>query len=135
MNETLLKELKKIDRLLKKHQPHVFNSLLTGTENLSVLHTITKDLSDDLKTWFLWHDGQEGVDPVSPMNNYTLLSATQVVDSWKFLTDPEEDIEQEFKPTWIPIMTMMVPVISLRIWKNGQKKHKNVLKNTKMILF
>lgn len=61
-------------------------------------------LPADLDAWFRWHDGQqEASGTVSPDDNRTLLSIDGALDAWQFLSDPEEEIPQPWKKSWLPL--------------------------------
>jgi cell wall assembly regulator SMI1 len=63
-----------------------------------------KPLPRDLETFFHWHDGQSGVAHIHPGDNRSTMTIDEVIDAWKFLTDPNEDVEG-FQKSWVPILS------------------------------
>ncbi|MGZ3454452.1 MAG: SMI1/KNR4 family protein [Polyangiales bacterium] len=68
---------------------------------LAKLSKIAGELTDDLETWFQWHDGQKGYASIGPSVNDRLLSASAAASAWKFL---EEEGHAPWRSSWLPIM-------------------------------
>lgn len=58
----------------------------------------------DIEAFFRWHNGQTGYESLSPFDNRMIMSIQDAVDSWTFLSDPDEDIQQPWQESWIPIL-------------------------------
>jgi predicted DNA-binding WGR domain protein/cell wall assembly regulator SMI1 len=100
--------LKELDLLWKRKLPQVVPSLRPGIDasRHEGLARILggKNLPDDLKTWFAWHDGQNpGAPSVCDDNNYVMHSLDSACETRTFLNDNAEDIEGPVDPNWLPL--------------------------------
>ncbi len=101
--------LDEIDTLLAKNYKHVFDSLQVGaTESALELLKIKcfsgEQVPQDLLTLYKWHNGQNGHYSLNQEDNKTLLSISEVIETWEFLNDPMEDILEPWSKSWIPIL-------------------------------
>jgi cell wall assembly regulator SMI1 len=101
--------LESIDREISAKDPEVAAGLRVGAgeEDLDLLRRTFFDgeaIPEDLETLFRWHDGQTGYRSLSPLDNRMLMSIQKVVNTWRFLSDPDEDIQQPWQDSWIPIL-------------------------------
>jgi cell wall assembly regulator SMI1 len=101
--------LRNIDRRILAKAPKVAAGLRPGAQDdeLALLKTAFfdgKDLPRDLETFFRWHDGQTGYESLSPLDNRMLMSIAEVIDTWEFLSNPQEDVQQPWDKGWIPLL-------------------------------
>jgi cell wall assembly regulator SMI1 len=107
--EMLEADLRNIDEQISANAPKVAAGLHPGAQEngLALLRDTFfegKDLPEDLATFFRWHDGQSGFQSLSPLDNRMLMSIDDVIDTWSFLSSPDEDIQQPWNIAWIPIL-------------------------------
>lgn len=101
--------LAEIDHLLSLHHREIFETLQppASQETFDLFKSICldgQDIPDDLQVLYSWHNGQKtNYESLNPSDNRTFLPLEEVIDSWKFLNDPEEDILEPISRSWIPI--------------------------------
>ncbi len=101
--------LDEIDTLLAKNYKHVFDSLQIGSteselELLKIKCFSGEQVPQDLETLYKWHNGQTGYYSLNQEDNRTLLSISEVIEAWKFMNDPMEEILEPWSKSWIPIL-------------------------------
>jgi cell wall assembly regulator SMI1 len=101
--------LKRIDRVLSVKAPDVFAGLRRGVgeEELLVLQQTClrgQPIPEDLAVFFRWHNGQTGFASLSPLDNRMLMSLEDSVDTWKFMSEPDADIQLPWLNDWLPIL-------------------------------
>jgi cell wall assembly regulator SMI1 len=98
-----------IDRAVAAKAPHVAAGLRSGADDQELAMLRSKifgadPIPEDLEAFFRWHNGQVGYESLSPMDNRMLMSIADAVDTWNFLSDPMEDIQQPWEQSWVPIL-------------------------------
>lgn len=101
--------LKKIDHKIAAKWPKVAAGLrpAASPDALAQVRAIFfhgQDLPEDLEAFFRWHDGQIGYASLSPLDNRMVMCVDDVIQTWRFLSDPDEDIQQPWAKCWIPIL-------------------------------
>jgi len=104
MNDLLIK----IEEELKSNFDEVSNSLqISATdEQIGLLKNSLSinDFPQELEKLYKWHNGQVGFYSLNQDDNRTFLPLEEVVEAWKFLSDPMEDIQEPWSKSWIPIL-------------------------------
>lgn len=100
--------LRNLDALLAKAAPAAFAAFRPGAspKALAVLEKKAlagKDLPDDLRVFFQWHDGQTKPASLSGEANWTPLSAAEALDAWTFLNHPKTERTGTWKDAWLPL--------------------------------
>jgi hypothetical protein len=97
--------LNRLDRLLTQASDAVLKPGADKTDLLTLSEVVLggAPIPPDLETWFRWHNGQENYDSPSPDDSFTLLSIQQAIDAWRFLCDPEEEIQKPWQSSWLPL--------------------------------
>lgn len=101
--------LENIDRAAAAKAPEVAAGLRAGAgdQELALLRRTIfgqQAIPEDLEAFFRWHNGQEGYRSLSPMDNRMLMSIEDALNTWSFLSDPTEDIQQPWEQSWVPIL-------------------------------
>lgn len=106
MAKDLAKALAAIDPLLDDHTRGLLRPPATAA-SLNKLRKVVlggKPLPSDLETFFSWHDGQRAVAHIHPDDNRSLMTVGEIIDAWKFLTSPKEEVEG-FEKSWVPLLS------------------------------
>lgn len=105
---TLKEDLTTLDALLEAKLASVVASLRppAGKRALARLAKVFGGtVPAELVTWFSWHDGQQASSFVSliPDTNWSAMPAAEVVGVHAFLSAPNADVKQPWKPSWVPL--------------------------------
>jgi cell wall assembly regulator SMI1 len=98
--------LAQLDDLLRTKNPTLSRALASGASvtNISkVEKAIGAKLPAEVASWWRWHNGTSDSTSFGPDANWYAISVDEAVDSWKFLGDPTEEIQQPWKKTWLPL--------------------------------
>ncbi len=106
----MLKEiLDSIDESLENNFNDVFKSLQQGAtedelEFFREKFFTGKEIPEGLITLYKWHNGQVRFHSLNQDDNRTFLPINEVIDAWKFLNNPMEEIREPWSKSWIPIL-------------------------------
>jgi cell wall assembly regulator SMI1 len=101
---TLPALLERIDRWMAKHRPHVHRALLPGATpaDLDALQgALGGTLSDELRTWLSWHDGQDPDGLGAFEEGWFLMSARQIAETKKEL---DAEGHPGWQRAWVPFL-------------------------------
>ncbi|GAC1561260.1 MAG: hypothetical protein NVS3B10_19150 [Polyangiales bacterium] len=99
-------KLARIDELLRTLDPATSKRLRPGATPAKLAKLAKRvPVSDELATFFRWHDGQTQPAQLHAADNRTPLSVDEAIDAWTFLGDPAEDVRQPWSKAWLPLMT------------------------------
>ena len=101
--------LNKIDDSLSKNFKEVFNTLNSGAEEselikLNEICHSNNGIPEELITIYKWHNGQSYEYSINQDDNRSLLPINEVIEAWRFLNDPMEEIQEPLSKFWIPIL-------------------------------
>ncbi len=99
----LLRALTELDAAVKAGDATVSKTLRkrATAASLAKLEKIAGKLTVELRTWFTWHDGQNGPSSIGPSANHQLIGVAESMKAWTFL---QEEGNRPWKSTWLPIM-------------------------------
>jgi cell wall assembly regulator SMI1 len=108
--DRLGRKLARIDALLEKANPYALDAMKQGA-SAAALAKLAKtvfggtSLPGEVAAFFRWHDGQSEVASLHPGDNRTPLSVAEAIEAWTFLGDPQEEVQQPWSTTWLPLFT------------------------------
>lgn len=109
MKEYLSMELLlKIEELLKQDFREAYETLQPGCtdDQIRLLEEEClsgRSLPEELAAIYKWHNGQTGYLPLNQSDNRTFIPIEEVIQTWKFLNDPQEDVCEPVSKSWLPI--------------------------------
>ncbi|QDT78549.1 SMI1 / KNR4 family protein [Gimesia maris] len=107
MNDSILKEiLYRIDRMNKtiEFAAPASNEQIQHLAD-EVIKKSSRILPDDLRTLFLWHNGQAVAQSLSSNDDRRLLSIRESLKEWNYFLNSNNEFLEPFKPNWLPILT------------------------------
>jgi cell wall assembly regulator SMI1 len=100
--------LENIDKSLEKNFKDVFESLRSGAtdEEIELLKKCFTDqkIPEEIISLYKWHNGQDGSFSLNQNDNRSFLPISEVIDSWEFLNDTLEEIQEPILKSWLPIL-------------------------------